>query len=263
LRENYQLEDPEDIAFIKSKAQQYTATLLGAFATSSPAGPNSKAATCRKLDRMRFIECMAQDHIKPLYFTTNEVMSRAELDSRNSTTAGARRNDFFEEITKEFNNENFVPMSRILPDLHFEFAESVELPLSEYRMSPEKAKAIISSMRPQIMKIIQRYELSGNGDGQLTNDDDDTHNNPPAFNATNCIGGDTKAAFLAAGEGTDVLYWWHVLEIEGMLQYTTSSLAESGAGCDSVPLAVSLPNHTDKRKKQTMTTSVCLSISLD
>jgi hypothetical protein len=105
--DNYQLEYPEDIAFIKSKAQQYTATLLGAFATPSPAGPNSKAATCRKLDRMRFIECMAQDHIKPLYFTTNEVMSRAELDSRNSTTAGARRNDFFEEITKEFNNEKF------------------------------------------------------------------------------------------------------------------------------------------------------------
>jgi hypothetical protein len=238
LRGKLCLKDAEDIAFIKSKVQQYTATLLGAVDGGST---NKSSTVCRKYDRMRFIECMVLDNVKPLYFLTNEVMTRTELDSRNSV-ARSRRDDFFEQVSKEFNNAEFVPMSRIIPDLHEEFAEGVLLPLSEYRMSPDKARAIISAMRPRIMKIMQKYLMSGNGDGQRNGDDDDDDadaDNQPSFNASNCIAGDNKGAFLGAGEGTDILYWWHVLEQEQMLQYTVSSLSENGAASDSAPSTLS------------------------
>ena len=243
LRGKLCLKDPDDIAFIKSKVKQYTATLLGAVDSGST--NKSSTTVCRKYDRMRFIECMVLDNVKPLYFLTNEVMTRTELDSRNSV-ARSRRDDFFEQVSKEFNNADFVPMSRIIPDLHEEFAEGVLLPLSEYRMSPDKGRAIISAMRPRIMKIMQKYLLSGNGDGQRNGDGDDDDDaddadadNQPSFNASNCIAGDNKGAFLGAGEGTDILYWWHVLEQEQMLQYTVSCLSENGAASDSVPSTLS------------------------
>ena len=93
------------------------------------------------------------------------------------------------------------------------------------------------------MKIMQKYLLSGNGDGQRNGDDDDDDDadadNQPSFNASNCVAGDNKGAFLGAGEGTDILYWWHVLEQEQMLQYTVSSLSENGAASDSVPSTLS------------------------
>ena len=66
-------------------------------------------------------------------------------------------NDFYEQICCEFNNSSFVPMSRSLPDLHEDFADSVELPLSEDMvMSPNRAKSLIASMKPEIAKIMKK-----------------------------------------------------------------------------------------------------------
>jgi hypothetical protein len=49
---------------------------------------------------MRFIECMVRDSVKPLYFKVHEVMTRQELDGRNSTNVPT---DFYDEVTKVFN----------------------------------------------------------------------------------------------------------------------------------------------------------------
>ena len=48
--------------------------------------------------------------------------------------------------------------------------------------------------------------------------DDDADN----FNMENLIDGDDRKNFLSSGDSSDLLHWWHVLEDEGMLNYTLS-----------------------------------------
>ena len=45
-----------------------------------------------------------------------------------------------------------------------------------------------------------------------------------SFALSNCIARDSKRAFLGPRDPSDLLYWWHVLEEEDMLQYTVSIL---------------------------------------
>ena len=56
---------------------------------------------------------MVLDTVKPLYFKVNECMERYELDGRNSDNIP---DDFYDVVTREFNDEAFTPYSRALPD---------------------------------------------------------------------------------------------------------------------------------------------------
>jgi hypothetical protein len=80
---------------------------------------NAKATTTRttlrSFERMRFVECMVLDSVKPLYLKVHEVMNRYELDGRNSEKSPP---DFYDVVTDEFNNVEFAPVSRCLPHLH-------------------------------------------------------------------------------------------------------------------------------------------------
>ena len=82
--------------------------LLTSIAAPLPPTSAARAGNIRKFDRMRFVECMVLDTVKPLYLKVNEVMTRYELDGRNSRNAN---NDFYDQICCEFNNSSFVPMS--------------------------------------------------------------------------------------------------------------------------------------------------------
>jgi hypothetical protein len=106
---------------------------------------------------------MAVDEVKLLYLKVNEDMTQYELDGRNSQNAAP---DFFDIISTLYNDKGCVVHSRVLPESHYEFAVSLELaPSPDYIMSPERAKALISNMKPRIAKIVHNYEQSGNGDG--------------------------------------------------------------------------------------------------
>ena len=161
---------------------------------------------------------MVLDHVKPLYLKVNEVLRRFELDGRNSDNVPA---DFYDVVVEQFNNAAFVPYSRVLPDLHEDYAVSFPLPFpNDYRMSPDRAKSLIAGIKPRIAKLKANYEQSGNGDGMKGNQEDDDGSG--SFALSNCIAGDSKRAFLGPRDPSDLLYWWHVLEGEDMLQYTVS-----------------------------------------
>ena len=257
LRGQLRLNNSQDIQFVIKKKDEFTAALLNAVAasetntTTTTTAATGSTRCCKKSDRMRFIECMVLDSVKPLYFKVHEVMTRQELDGRNSSNAPT---DFYDEVTKVFNDASFVPLSRRIPELHEDFSDHFELPLSgEFRMTPDKAKTLIATMKNRIAKIRANFELSGNGDGMRggDDDDDDDDNNPPApreFNVTNCIAGNDRRCFLMAGDTSDILYWWHVLEESEMLQYTLSFLVDAGASSDSIPSV--LTSTSDKRKRR-------------
>ena len=254
LREKHALTDAQDIEFVKSRVAHYTAKLQEYQEAESQKQPaSSSRTTSQRNDRMRFVECMVLDLVKPLYLRVNEVMTRYQMDGRNSERAEP---DFFDVESDLFNDPSFVPLSRYLPDLHSDYSQRFLLPLEEdYLMKPERAKALISSMKPRIAKMIANYEQSGNGDGMRGSHDGDDDNNDDGagrhFDLANCIAGDSKRSFLAQGDPTDLLYWWHVLEEEGMLEYTISVLPESiGASSDNPPSILTMSSSAKKQGKQ-------------
>ena len=153
LRGNLRVEDPADVSFVKQKAKEYTEMLVEAFPDDSTttAGSNFSRIYLRKNDRMRFVECMVLDSVKPLYLKVNEVMTRHEMDGRNSTNV---QHNFYDRVCEEYNTTSFVPVSRLLPDLHPDFENAYDLPLSEeYLMTADRAKKLISMMKGRIARM--------------------------------------------------------------------------------------------------------------
>ena len=156
---------------------------------------------------------MVSDDVKLLYKQLHEFLSRSALDSRNGVM---RVIDFYDKVTGVFNDESFVPDTENLPDLYEFFAESKKLPLGKYVMTRDKAKYLVVSVRPKLAKMVHKYELSGNGAGQRSEDDADYGR----VDLENCVDGDDTANFIESGSGlTEVylLYWWHKLDAEDFI----------------------------------------------
>jgi hypothetical protein len=254
LRDELPLTDPADIEFVKEKVEYHKEKLSRlADEKAVKAKATGTRTTFRSLERMRFVECMVLDRVKPLYLRAHEVMDRQELDGRNSDQAPA---DFYDAVTEEFNNESFIPMSRCLPHLHDRLSEATELPLEEgVLMTREYAQKLLQKMKGPLAKLVTNYERSGNGDG-MRGDVDDREEDPEAgvgagFDATNCIEGSNIGLFLQQNDPYDLLYWWHVLQDADMLDYTISILSDAvGATSDGTPSVLTTRSATSSSEKQ-------------
>jgi hypothetical protein len=149
-------------------------------ADEKAAKASSTRTTFRSTERMRFVECMVLDSVKPLYLKVHEVMERHELDGRKSVNSPV---DFYDAVTKEFNNEEFVPFSRCLPHLNDRFSESTAHRLDKgLLMIRELAQKLLRKMKGPLAKLVTNYERSGNGDGMRRNDNSEI---APGFDVTN------------------------------------------------------------------------------
>ena len=113
-------------------------------------------------DRLRYIEVIMSDDVRLLYRSSQDVLTRSGLYSRNSVMMIV---DFYDKAVEVFNDPTFIPFSQSLPNLHSHFAISRALPLKEYRLTRNKAKDILVTMRPKLTWIISKYELNSAGAG--------------------------------------------------------------------------------------------------
>ena len=74
--------------------------------------------------------------------------------------------DFYDKVVEVFNNPEFIPETLKLPDLHEDFTGVISLLPKDYRLTRDKAKDIMASIRPRLASIVANYELSGAGAGQ-------------------------------------------------------------------------------------------------
>jgi hypothetical protein len=122
-------------------------------------------------------------------------------------------------------------------------------------MSPDHGKNIIATMKPKAVKILANSELSGNGDGMRGNPDQEDDDASGTFSVSNCIAGDNKRSFLSAKDSSDLLYWWHVLEEEEMLQYTISVFPNTvGVTSESVQSLVTTTSEKTRDHSKAITT---------
>ena len=161
---------------------------------------------------------MLSDEVKSLYISSQDSMNRTQLDSRNSIM---RIVDFYDKISAVFNSAEFLPQTKPVPDLHEDFSRDLDLPLKEYRLTSDKAKDLLVSIRPKLSKMTADYELSGAGEGQMREEDNELYG---TFDANRCENGDDRRNFCHSTSDTYLLYWWHRLDEEGFLQFTVCAL---------------------------------------
>ena len=247
MKTSLPLHDPSDIDFVKTSIEAYKNKLIAAAKEKAAAEKPPSRVVSRKTDRMQFVECMAHCTIKPLYMRVNEVLTRYEMDGRNSDNVAP---DFYDAVVLLFNDSTFTPTSLSYCDLHEDFVKSYDLPKNkDYDMTIDRAKALITSMKPRIAKIKSNYEQSGNGDGMRHSGGNDDDEPEGEYNLKNCMEGDNRRSFLLAGDTSNLLYWWEVLDEEGMLDYTLSVLPiDVGGNSETVPSAITTSSSAKRTK---------------
>ena len=209
------------LATYKSACQQRIDELNGNTGSTNSSNNSSRITVD---DRMRLIEALLCDDAKIKLTQTQECMTRQELDSRNSELQVV---DFFDTVSSQFNDPTFLPAMKVVQDLHPSLEEPRDLPLKEYRTTRSKVKEKYDEMKNQLHSMVVKWELSGNGGMQRSDDADDFG----AFDLEEVIDGDNRRNFLPDGNDSlyYLLYFWHRLEEEGFLQFTLAKFPDNVA----------------------------------
>lgn len=85
-----------------------------------------------------------------------------------------------------------MPESLILPQLHPDFESSLDLLKLATDMTADKSKDMLQKFKPQLVDVINKYQRSGTGSNQLSEDDPDWG----VVDLDNCVSGDDHKDFL-------------------------------------------------------------------
>jgi hypothetical protein len=231
----YPLAHPNDVAFLVREELRFKAEVEEA---TNEVRVKKSANWVDNDPFLRLYHCLINDKVKAAFLTRDNVLNREELDARNSDQ---RPKTYEQEAAELFNNTAFAPTSLHLPSLHSDFDQAKLLRLEDMpgAITPEEVKSRMADSRAKLMVVISNWELSSNGFGQRTKEDD----------GFGCLEeehllDDNRGAFLK-GFRSHILYLWHLSNEEDILQSVKSVLDPGcAANTDSVP------DVDSKRKKR-------------
>mmetsp|Transcript_7375 Transcript_7375/g.11213 ORF Transcript_7375/g.11213 Transcript_7375/m.11213 type:complete len:312 (+) Transcript_7375:146-1081(+) len=184
---------------------------------------------------LRLFHAAIEDDIIETFCRRNEVIQREELDARNSAN---RPLIFNEAAAIKFNTESFSPTSLLLPNLHEDFAQPIDLALPPgVQITPDQVQKRFTDVRAKSIFVIEKWERSGNGEGMIENENDegfgcicgDNEDRQEFFN------NDDRANFLN-GFKSYVLYFWHIFEQHNVLTAALYKIKEDmTASSNGVP----------------------------
>ena len=122
------------------------------------------------LNRLCLIEAFFDDDAKEHIRQTQEILSRAQLDARNSIHKVI---DYFQLVCDLCNNESFVAHIQALPHLHDELKRALIIKKDNYEFTRDKVKEEFNNMKFMLHDIVKNYELRGNGGRQCNEDEKD------------------------------------------------------------------------------------------
>ncbi|CAB9524440.1 hypothetical protein SEMRO_1537_G280720.1 [Seminavis robusta] len=175
---------------------------------------------------IRLIECMLDETNREKFLAMYNVAERDELDARNSED---RPETIYEAAARLYNDESHLVLSRCLPDLHSTFSDVLECSLNNDHVpspiTPEDVQRRWGDCRAKLIKIIAKWELSGNGFGQRHEGDDEFGH--LGEDELQC--GDNRANFLDSQTKEHILYLWHIADQEEVLKHVMAVIAESSS----------------------------------
>ena len=158
-----------DATFVKQEDARFRMTLQSQLdgEQDDPAeGVNRQTAH----DRLRFIVLLCTNEtIYSAYLRSHNSDNREDQDYRNSDE---RELDWRDLMSDAFNDEFVDAETPAVPNLHTKFRLSIECPRSNYQMTREKAKSLISDQRTSLRQMIGNYNKSGNGSDMALFDED-------------------------------------------------------------------------------------------
>jgi hypothetical protein len=224
--------DGDDKDFVISSVSEYLKEIASAVkdADDKKRFSGGRAEVTDRLRWMLTIDLC--DEIREAYLKVQDVLTRQELDARNSDSAGK---DFHDLVAAKFNDETWVPQTSAKPDLHSFFLSPIQCEKREYfSLTKEKSKSLLLDYKHKLNEICKRYELSGNGAGQLDSDgeelaqDDDRQFGRVDMALARMKGGDDRSSFLRH-EPIDLLYFWDIMDHHDLIHFTTAQLRGSNS----------------------------------
>ena len=173
---------------------------------------------------LRLYHCIFHDDVRAALMRMNNVMDRQELDARNSAS---RPETFFESVARVFNDDTTFFITESLPDLHYSFAHPMTLAFDDMPgpVTPEECKKRFADARAKLIKLIAKWEQSGNGFGQRTIEDDDFGH----LGEENLEAGDNRGNFLDSMTKEHILYFWHLADKSELLKNVLNVIADTSA----------------------------------
>jgi hypothetical protein len=220
--------EPEDVTFLVTQERKLFDTVKAAKSGSTAVSETSSTSRTPPWTTnepyLRLYHAIFHEEVQPLLMSMNDVMDRPTLDARNSS---ARPETFFEAVARIFNDECIFFTTEILPDLHYSFAHPLLLDFDDMPgpVTPEEVKKRFADGRAKLIKIISKWELSGNGFGQRTvNDDDFGH-----MGEDNLEAGENRGNFLDSMTKEHILYFWYLADKNELLKNVLNVIAETSS----------------------------------
>ena len=259
--------DPQDVLFLKNEVSRVKDVILNAQQEQQEEEARQAAGQWRgRIPYMRLFLCLIQDDIKSAFLRRADTRTRHELDARNSVV---RPPTAFELISDRWNDEGFNPVAPI-SECHEDFATPTNCAHSEVtalmRATPQKVEDVLASIRSNLLRIIQNWERSGQGEGGRHAGDDEELEDPEdyiIFDTSSIRFGSlttrsecalqNRAAFLN-GKPSYLLYFWELADRHQLLQSSLQRLDHNVCASDasSAPSATSshATNGTRRRQRQ-------------
>jgi hypothetical protein len=253
--------DSSDISFIKAEFQTHSSVIEQLLEDGK-----TKRVVADKIARLRFIVILCtNDDVKSTYLRSTDGKTAQDIDYEKTDKAAVTWMDLLCELFNDPDQEYFT---QIIMGLHEDFQEPIDCS-TEYVLTVDGCKQIMSTMKTKLRKIIHAYMLSGNGsdmakfDGDTDDEADDEEANEDGgteaeyyghFNRERSIrraerreitliDGDDRGSFLR-GDSVDLLYWWAMLDEIDLLHFFMGKLSEDLSSSSN-----KTPNETSRKNK--------------
>jgi hypothetical protein len=225
LNEN-PVSEPADISFLITTEKTLFDTVNSSkTAVSTVSDTSSRSAPWTTNEPyLRLYHCIFHEEVQPLLMSMNDVMDRPTLDARNSS---ARPETFFEAVARIFNDDCVFFTTEILPDLHYAFAHPTILDFEDMpcEVTAEDVKKRFADARAKLIKIISKWELSGNGFGQRAVGDEDFGH----MGEDNLEAGENRGNFLDSMTKEHILYFWYLADKNELLKNVLNVIADTSS----------------------------------
>ena len=249
--------DQQDISFLKNEVCRVKTVILNAEQERRDEEARQAGGQWRgPIPYMRLILCLTEDDIKIAFLRRADARTRLELDARNSPDV--RPPTVFELIANKWNDSAFNPVAAV-SDCHEDFSSPTNCAHSQVaalmRATPQKVEDALASIRSNLVRFIQNWERSGQGEGGRHaggEEESDDAGDFVIFDTTSVRFGSlsttsrsacalqSQAAFLC-GKPSYLLYFWEVADRHQLLQSALQRLDDDVGASDasSAPSATS------------------------
>ena len=240
--------DMADVAFLACEEEAFYNKLQAANVEKSTAKMCTSWTT---LDPwLRLLHAAAHEEARPALLLRDQVLDRNGLQNRNA----ADRAETYEEIvTRLFNDESRTFVTSRVPNLHSVFSEHHYLSFDKMPgpITPKEVKSRLADARAKLVKVIGKWELSGNGFGQRALQEDGTHEagfghlEEEHFHAS-----DNRASFL--GDYKEyILHVWHLFDTAELLDTVLAVLSkECSLETEDSKLTFCSGNESTRKRKK-------------